>query len=162
MGLRVNGAMGKALVRHNLVGCHGIANPSRSAQQVSNRNNCDGDPIQRRLPAETDHLPNSHLKKTSGPNIAPLVRSIDVSHYSRRLYVPLLTWIKRLLPLPGATKMPKARNPVRIEYGHMIRTIKSLEKLLQSKYIHESTRRHATEVKEVLERELEALQSGET
>ena len=85
-----------------------------------------------------------------------------MSHYSRRLYVPLLTWIKRLLPLRGATKMPKARNPVRIEYGHMIRTIKSLEKLLQSKYIHESTRRHATEVKEVLERELEALQSGET
>jgi hypothetical protein len=58
--------------------------------------------------------------------------------------------------------MVKDRNPVRIEYGHMIKTIKSLEKLLQSKYIHESTRRHATKVKEVLERELEALESGDS
>jgi hypothetical protein len=58
--------------------------------------------------------------------------------------------------------MRKRRDPVRIEYGHMIKTIKSLEKLLKSTYIHESTRRHATEVKEVLERELEALESGDT
>jgi hypothetical protein len=58
--------------------------------------------------------------------------------------------------------MRKRIDPVRIEYGHMIKTIKSLEKLLQSKYIHESTRRHAAEVKEVLEKELEALESGDT
>jgi hypothetical protein len=72
---------------------------------------------------------------------------------------PLLTWIKRLLALPGATKMPRARkNPVRIEYGHMIRTIKSLEELLQSTHINESTRRHAKEVKEILEKEVAVLQ----
>jgi hypothetical protein len=49
-----------------------------------------------------------------------------------------------------------------MEYAHMIKTIKSLEKLLESKYIHESTRRHAALVKELLERELEARESGET
>ena len=69
----------------------------------------------------------------------------------------LLTWIKRLLPLPGATKMPEARNPVGIEYGYMIRTIKSLEKLLKSTQIHESTRRHAKEVKESLEKQVAVL-----
>jgi hypothetical protein len=58
--------------------------------------------------------------------------------------------------------MAKDRKRVRIEYRHMIKTIKSLEKLLKSKYIHESTRRHATVVKELLERELEARESGET
>jgi hypothetical protein len=58
--------------------------------------------------------------------------------------------------------MRKRTDPVRIEYGHMIKTIKSLEKLLRSKYIHESTRRHAMEVKEVLEKELEVLESGDS
>jgi hypothetical protein len=58
--------------------------------------------------------------------------------------------------------MPKNSNLVRIEYAHVIKTIKSLEKLLKSKYIHEATRRHATVVKELLERELEARESGET
>ena len=70
---------------------------------------------------------------------------------------PLLAWIKRLLVLPGATKMPKARNPVRIECGHMIRAIKSMEKLLQSTHIDESTRRHAKVVKEIFEEEVAVL-----
>jgi hypothetical protein len=58
--------------------------------------------------------------------------------------------------------MRKRIDPVRIENGHMIKAITSLENLLQSGGIHESTRRLAKEVKEVLERELEALESGDT
>jgi hypothetical protein len=56
-------------------------------------------------------------------------------------------------------KMPKEPRLVRIEYGHIIK-IKSLEKLLNSNHINESTRGDAKEVIELLEKELESLNSG--
>jgi hypothetical protein len=56
--------------------------------------------------------------------------------------------------------MPKDGNLIRIEYGHMIKTIKSLEKLLESGDINESTRRHAKEVKELLEKQVESQLRG--
>jgi hypothetical protein len=57
--------------------------------------------------------------------------------------------------------MAKRRNLARIEHGHMIKTIRSLEKLLEAKHITESTRRHAKEVKELLEMELESFNAKE-
>ena len=58
--------------------------------------------------------------------------------------------------------MANDRKLVRIEYGHIIKTIKSLERLLKSRDIDESTRRHAKEVKELLDKQVESLNSGES
>ena len=51
--------------------------------------------------------------------------------------------------------MANDRKLVRIEYRHMVKTIKSLRKLIEEKNINESTRRHAQEVIAILEKELE-------
>jgi hypothetical protein len=52
--------------------------------------------------------------------------------------------------------MANDRKLVRIEYGRMVKTIKSLRKLLETKHTDESTRRHTKEVIELLEKELES------